>query len=65
MTPASLKEMERLLLEAESILEQDTRGGVVNRELAQIVERLIQIFTTEGIRTQTRREARGKKKRKG
>ena len=56
--------MERLLLEAQSILELDRRGGAINRELTQIVERLLQIFTTEQIRDQTKLEVAGKKKAK-
>jgi hypothetical protein len=63
MSPASTKEMERLLLEAESIVEE-ARIGVVNRELGQIIERLLQILTTEKIRADARRDLRGRKRKK-
>jgi hypothetical protein len=63
MSPASTKEMERLLLEAESIVEE-ARIGVVNRELGQIIERLLQILTTEKIRADARRDLRGAKRKK-
>ncbi len=61
MTPASTKEMERLLLRAESLVEASGRG-VLNRELGQIIERLLQILTTEKIRAETEREMRGIRK---
>jgi hypothetical protein len=63
MSPASTNEMERLLLEAESIV-AEARIGVVNRELGQIIERLLQILTTEKIRADARRDLRSRRRKK-